>query len=285
MPKVGAFQIALTLPMFPSYKPMLQLIQEILVALYLIWTVSVVGINSQIYTRSGGYMGVSFAIPIDYAMDIVNQLKEGGSVSRGWLGVSIQEVTSDFAKSLGLSVPKGALVSQVIPDSPAEKAGLQVRDVIIEFDGVKIIYSGDLPQTVGSIKPGSSVNALIIRDGKSRKIKVEVGELPENLSLASSPSENKSSDLGIVARELTFEEKNEKKLTHGLLVTVVNPEGLAAQLGIQKGDIITYLGNNKIRNNRDLSSALEKAKESSDAVMVGIVRNGVQTFRSLKLTK
>ena len=245
----------------------------------------VVGINSQIYTRSGGYMGVSFAIPIDYAMDIVNQLKEGGSVSRGWLGVSIQEVTSDFAKSLGLSVPKGALVSQVIPDSPAEKAGLQVRDVIIEFDGVKIIYSGDLPQTVGSIKPGSSVNALIIRDGKSRKIKVEVGELPENLSLASSPSENKSSDLGIVARELTFEEKNEKKLTHGLLVTVVNPEGLAAQLGIQKGDIITYLGNNKIRNNRDLSSALEKAKESSDAVMVGIVRNGVQTFRSLKLTK
>ena len=245
----------------------------------------VVGINSQIYTRSGGYMGVSFAIPIDYAMDIVNQLKESGSVARGWLGVSIQEVTSDFAKSLGMSVPKGALVSQVIPDSPAEKAGFQVRDVIIEFDGVEVIYSGDLPQTVGSIKPGSSVEAQIIRDGMSRKIKVEVGELPENLSIASTPSENKSSDLGIVVRELTFEEKREMKLTHGVRVTEVNPEGLAAQQGVQKGDIITYLGNNKIRNNRDLSSALEKAKESSDAVMIGIVRNGIQTFRSLKLTK
>tara|TARA_B100000678_G_C18209548_1_gene502740 strand:- start:1437 stop:2186 length:750 start_codon:yes stop_codon:yes gene_type:complete len=245
----------------------------------------VVGINSQIYTRSGGYMGVSFAIPIDYAMDIVNQLKESGSVARGWLGVSIQEVTSDFAKSLGMSVPKGALVSQVIPDSPAEKAGFQVRDVIIEFDGVEIIYSGDLPQTVGSIKPGSSVDAQIIRDGMSRKIKVEVGELPENLSIASTPSENKSSDLGIVVRELTFEEKREMKLTHGVRVTEVNPEGLAAQQGVQKGDIITYLGNNKIRNNRDLSSALEKVKESSDAVMIGIVRNGIQTFRSLKLTK
>ena len=245
----------------------------------------VVGINSQIYTRSGGYMGVSFAIPIDYAMDIVNQLKEGGSVARGWLGVSIQEVTSDFAKSLGMSVPKGALVSQVMPDSPAEKAGLLVRDVIVEFDGAEIVYSGDLPQTVGSIKPGSKIEANIIREGKAKKIKIEVGKLPDNLSLASSSQGNKSRDLGVVVRELTFEERREMKLGHGVLITEVNPEGLAAQQGIMKGDIITYLLNQKIRNSRDLSNAIEKAKENSDVTMIGIVRGGVQTFRSLKLTK
>ena len=245
----------------------------------------VVGINSQIYTRSGGYMGVSFAIPIDYAMDVVNQLKEGGSVARGWLGVSIQEVTSDFAKSLGMSIPKGALVSQVMPDSPAEKAGLLVRDVIVEFDGVEIVYSGDLPQTVGSIKPGSKIEANIIREGKAKKIKIEVGKLPDNLSLASSSQGNKSRDLGVVVRELTFEERREMKLGHGVLITEVNPEGLAAQQGIMKGDIITYLLNQKIRNSRDLSNAIEKAKENSDVTMIGIVRGGVQTFRSLKLTK
>jgi len=245
----------------------------------------VVGINSQIYTRSGGYMGVSFAIPIDYAMDIVNQLKEGGSVARGWLGVSIQEVTSDFAKSLGMSVPKGALVSQVMPDSPAEKAGLQVRDVIVEFDGVEIVYSGDLPQTVGSVKPGSKIEAEVIREGKTKKIKIEVGQLPENFSVASTSQGNKSNDLGIVVRELTFEERREMNISHGVIITEVIPEGLAAEQGIRKGDIITYLLNEKIRNTRDLSSAIEKAKENSDVAMIGIVRDGVQTFRSLKLTK
>ena len=245
----------------------------------------VVGINSQIYTRSGGYMGVSFAIPIDYAMDIVNQLKEGGSVARGWLGVSIQEVTSDFAKSLGMSVPKGALVSQVMPDSPAEKAGLQVRDVIVEFDGVEIVYSGDLPQTVGSVKPGSKIEAEVIREGKTKKIKIEVGQLPENFSVASTSQGNKSNDLGIVVRELTFEERREMNIGHGVIITEVNPEGLAAEQGIRKGDIITYLLNEKIRNTRDLSSAIEKAKENSDVAMIGIIRDGVQTFRSLKLTK
>ncbi len=245
----------------------------------------VVGINSQIYTRSGGYMGVSFAIPIDYAMDIVNQLKEGGSVARGWLGVSIQEVTSDFAKSLGMSVPKGALVSQVMPDSPAEKAGLQVRDVIVEFDGVEIVYSGDLPQTVGSVKPGSKIEAEIIREGKTKKIKIEVGQLPENFSVSSTSQGNKSNDLGIVVRELTFEERREMNIDHGVIITEVNPEGLAAEQGIRKGDIITYLLNEKIRNTRDLSSAIEKAKENFDVAMIGIVRDGVQTFRSLKLTK
>ena len=245
----------------------------------------VVGINSQIYTRSGGYMGVSFAIPIDYAMDIVEQLKEGGSVARGWLGVSIQEVTSDFAKSLGMEVPKGALVSQVIKESPAERAGLEVRDVIVEFDGVEIVYSEDLPQTVGSIKPGSNIQAVIIRQGKKKYITVKVGELPERVTLASNPLEEDSGTLGIVVKELSFEEKRKMKLPHGVLVMEVDPSGLAAKQGIQKGDVITYIGNNKIKNSRDLKNTIEKVKEDSKTVMIGVVRNGVQTFRSLKLIK
>ena len=246
----------------------------------------VVGINSQIYTRSGGYMGVSFAIPIDYAMNIVEQLKEGGSVARGWLGVSIQEVTSDFAKSLGIKIPKGALISQVLEDSPAERAGLKVRDVIVEFDGVEIIYSGDLPQTVGSIKPGTQVLAEIIRDGNKQNIRIEVGELLENPSIANNSPPDNLGALGIKVKELSLEQKRQFKLSHGIIVTEVDPSGLAAQEGIQKGDIITYISNSKIRNNRDLTIALENAKkEESESVMIGIVRNGIQTFRSLKLTK
>ena len=119
----------------------------------------VIGINSQIYTRSGGYMGVSFAIPIDYAMDVADQLRENGYVARGWLGVSIQEVTSELAEALGMEIPKGALVSQIIEDSPAEKSGLKEEDVILFFDGEEIFYSSDLPLTVGSIRPESKVNA------------------------------------------------------------------------------------------------------------------------------
>ena len=245
----------------------------------------VIGINSQIYTRSGGYMGVSFAIPIDYAMDIVGQLKDDGTVARGWLGVSIQEVTNDFAKSLGMSIPKGALVSQVIPNSPAEKAGLQIKDVIVEFNKEEIIYSGDLPQTVGSIRPGSKVNAKIIRNGSAMQIKVEVGELPANLSIASSTIENKSNDLGVVVRGLTSEEKKAEQITYGVVITGIDPEGIAIKQGFQVGDIIVEIGNDKIRTSRNLSNAIEKAKQSSDTTMVRVIRNGVSIFRSLKLAK
>ena len=245
----------------------------------------VVGINSQIYTRSGGYMGVSFAIPIDYAIDIVDQLKESGSVARGWLGVSIQEVTSDFAKSLGMKNPKGALVSQVISGSPAEKSGIEVRDVIIEFDEVEIIYSGDLPQTVGSIRPGSKIKAKVLREGKEKTLNIEVGALPESPQIATSNKQNEPGNLGLIVRELSFEERRELKISHGVLVSDISPEGIGAQAGIRVGDIITYVGNQKIRTNRELENSLERSKEFSDTVMVGIIRDGVQTFRSVKLTK
>ena len=126
----------------------------------------VIGINAMIYSNRGGYMGISFTIPINYVKEIVNQIKDFGIVSRGWLGVSVQEVTKDLADSFGLEIPRGALIGSVLKDSPAEKAGLQNGDVILDFDGQQIIYSGDLPLVVGRISPNKNVNATIFRDGK-----------------------------------------------------------------------------------------------------------------------
>jgi serine protease Do len=162
-------------------------------------------------------MGVSFSIPIDYAMDIADQLRSQGKVSRGWLGVSIQEITSDLAEGLGLDSPKGALVSQVMPDSPAEKAGLKERDVIIEFDGNEIIYSGDLPQTVGAIKPDTKVSALVYRDGRKKQIKVVVGELSSNSSPELS-QESSLNPLGLSLKSLSSEDKRNLKILNGVKV-------------------------------------------------------------------
>ncbi len=244
----------------------------------------VVGINSQIYTRSGGYMGVSFSIPIDYAMDIVDQIKENGEVERGWLGVTIQEVTTEFAKSLDMDSPKGALISQVLEDSPAEDSGLQAMDVIVEFDGKEIIYSADLPQTVGSIRPGKKVKAKVIRDSKEIKLTIKVGKAPANLEKVLSKDQSKKEIIGIELRTLSASEKADLNLNFGLLVIKVNQSSNAAQAGIQENDVITYLNREKIESVEQFDVLINDAKESKDAVMIGIFRNGNQTFRSLKLT-
>jgi serine protease Do len=139
----------------------------------------VVGINSQIYTRSGGFMGVSFAIPIDVAMDVSNQLKSGGKVSRGWLGVVIQEVNKDLAESFGLDKPAGALVAQIQDDGPAAKGGLQVGDVILSMNGQPIIMSADLPHLVGALKAGAKANLEVIREGKRKNVELTVGAIPD----------------------------------------------------------------------------------------------------------
>jgi len=139
----------------------------------------VVGINAMIYSGSGGYMGISFTIPMNYAKEIVDQIKETGSVARGWLGVSVQEITKDLADSFELGTPRGALIGSVIKDSPAEKAGFKNGDVILEFDGKKIIYSGDLPLIVGRIKPDTKVDALVFRNKREKMIAVKVGQLEE----------------------------------------------------------------------------------------------------------
>jgi serine protease Do len=240
----------------------------------------VVGINSQIYTRSGGYMGVSFSIPIDYAMDVADQLKEKGYVARGWLGVSIQEVTTELAEALDMEIPKGALISQIIKDSPAEKSGLKEEDVILSFDGEEIFYSADLPQTVGSIKPDSQVTAVVLRDGKKKSIRVKVGELPKDPGLAfSSQSKSFANILGVIV-----ENQDSKGDIPGVLIKELDPTGLAASAGIAQGDVVYSIGRIPVENTTDFNNALKKL-ESDKNITIGVARNGIKRILSLKLTK
>ena len=240
----------------------------------------VIGINSQIYTRSGGYMGVSFAIPIDYAMDVADQLRENGYVARGWLGVSIQEVTSELAEALGMEIPKGALVSQIIEDSPAEKSGLKEEDVILFFDGEEIFYSSDLPLTVGSIRPESKVNAMILRDGKKKTVQVTVGELPKDPALAFENTQQNF--LGLVVENQVKD--NQRSSVEGVLVTSVDPEGIAYESGIRRGDIIYSLARTRIENVNDFKEVLSEL-DNQRRTTIGISRNGNKRILSLNLSK
>ncbi len=240
----------------------------------------VIGINSQIYTRSGGYMGVSFAIPIDYAMDVAEQLRENGYVARGWLGVSIQEVTSELAEALGMEIPKGALVSQIIEDSPAEKSGLKEEDVILFFDGEEIFYSSDLPLTVGSIRPGSKVNAMILRDGKKKTVQVTVGELPKDPALAFENTQQNF--LGLIVENQAND--NQRSNVEGVLVTSVDPDGIAYESGIRRGDIIYSLARTRIENVNEFKEVLSEL-DNQRRTTIGISRNGNKRILSLNLSK
>ena len=204
----------------------------------------VVGINSQIYSRTGGFMGLSFAIPIDVALDIQSQLRAKGRVSRGRIGVVIQEVTRELAESFGLPKPSGALVNQVEKGSPADKAGIEAADIIVKFDGKQIESSSDLPRIVGSTRPGSQATVQVLRKGSAREVTVTVGELPEDrLASRENPKSAKSAELaanrlGLVVTELTAEQKRDLKLQGGLFVSEVKPE---VRGDFRRGDVLLTL--------------------------------------------
>ncbi len=201
----------------------------------------VVGINSQIYSRTGGFMGLSFAIPIDVALDIQKQLRDTGRVARGRIGVVIQEVTRDLATSFGLDRARGALVNSVEKGSPAEKAGIEPTDIIVGFNGKPVESSSDLPRLVGSTRPGSQASVEVWRKGNKRNLNITVAELQEERVAArdtprSKPAvEVQANRLGIVVAELSAEQKNTLKLPGGLLVTDVRPE---AKADVRKGDVL-----------------------------------------------
>jgi serine protease Do len=201
----------------------------------------VVGINSQIYSRTGGFMGLSFAIPIDVALDVQRQLRDKGRVSRGRIGVVVQEVTRDIATSFGLDRPRGALVNSVEKGSPADKAGFEATDIIIKFDGKTVETSSDLPRIVGATRPASQVPVEVWRKGGTRALTVTVGELQEDrvaareLPRGQKPTEQAANRLGIVASELSAEQKRDHKLSHGLVVTEVKPD---ARAELRRGDVL-----------------------------------------------
>lgn len=249
----------------------------------------VVGVNSQIYSRSGGYMGLSFAIPIDVAMDVQNQLRAHGKVSRGRLGVVVQEVTRELAESLGLTRPAGAIVSAVEKSGPAEKAGLEPGDVILKFDGKAINNSGDLPRLVGSVKPGSRASLQIWRKGSSREIAVTVGEVQEEkLAVNHSgrnhfPSDQEANRLGLVVSELTVEQRRELKIANGLLIEDV--QGSISRADLRPGDIILALiskgGTTEVKSIEQFNRLLMQFDKSASVTLL-VRRGDMQTFVTIR---
>lgn len=247
----------------------------------------VVGINSQIVSRNGGYMGLSFAIPIDIAMDVVAQLKARGKVSRGWLGVLVQPVDRGLALSFGLDKPTGALISQVLEGSPAEQAGLQTGDVILEFDGEEIEESSELPQVVGLLLAGSRADAQVMRDGERILISIEIGDLPDDAEQRFSGGEmlpaetEKVGVLGLIVVPLSDEARQRLEVTSGVLIESVT-DGPAQAAGLRPGDVVLSL-NNKEVSNPDVFAEQVAALPETGTVPVLILRDGGSRFIALKL--
>ena len=244
---------------------------------------NVVGINSQIFTRSGGYMGLSFARPIDVAMEVVQQLKEKGRVSRGWLGVLIQPVDRDLAESFGLDRPSGALVSQVYANSPAEEAGLREGDIITSFNGKMIDLSTELPHLVGRAQAESVAILSIVRNKEAKTLEVTIGALSadgQQVLQRSELTEVSGNKLGITVSDMEIEEKRRFKVDRGVLVREVRL-GPGREAGIQRGDVITDFDGEQVRTSMQLDRLLEKIP-AGITVHLRLVRNGSPQYLAVK---
>lgn len=243
----------------------------------------VIGINSQIYSRSGGYMGISFAIPIDEAMRVVEQLKTTGTVSRGRLGVQIGDLSKDVAESLGLAEQKGVLIASVEDNSPASKAGLQEGDVILNFNGKTIEKSSDLPRLVGATKPGSKVNVQLWRKGAAKNIQVLVGATePDKVDKKSEDKPKKEAvknPLGIFVTDVKAADK--KNLPNGMGVVIENVEGIALNAGLRPGDIILMMNNVDVKDAKQFESNIAKL-DTKKPVLLLVRRGEVSNFIVLR---
>jgi serine protease Do len=235
----------------------------------------VIGINSQIFTTSGAFAGISFAIPIDEAMSVQQQLRSAGRVIRGRIGVGIEAVSRDVAEAIGLGAPRGALVNTVEKDAPAAKAGVEPGDVIVRFDGKNIDRSTDLPRIVGGTKPGSTVNLTVFRKGGQRDLKVTVAELQADQQATGRTREPPkpaapTNALGLVVTDLPAERQKELGVRGGVQVDGV--DGLAAAAGIRPGDVITQLNSAEVQNARQFNDAVAKLDPKKDVAV--LVRRG-----------
>jgi serine protease Do len=245
----------------------------------------VVGVNSQIFTRSGGSIGLSFAIPVSVVHNVVAQLKSDGRVTRGWLGVTIQDVDKNLAESFGLKRPRGALIAQVAPDSPAQKGGLENGDIIITFDGKNIPSSSDLPHVVGLIEPGKTVPVDIMRDKKRKTLKVEVGGLDADDSYALKSGDGvqgRGGKIGLVVEAASPEAIERSGIDGGVVVSEVIPSSPAAQAGVLPGDLVTMIGSSPIKSIKSFEASVEQLKAGS-SVPLRLIRRGSPMFIGLKL--
>lgn len=248
----------------------------------------VVGVNSQIFTtRAGGSIGLSFAIPVNVVRNVVNQLKNGGTVTRGWLGVTIQNVDRNLGESFGLDRPRGALISQIASDGPAAKSGLEPGDIIIEFDGEIIETSADLPHVVGLIAPGTEVDVLIVRNRKQKTVEVEVGGLDADDSVdqayrSGDEGSARGGRLGIVVEEAPEEMLSRWDLAGGVLVRSVEPESPAEEAGLMPGDVITAVGSTPVRSMDTFRDIVEELEDGA-SVPLRLIRRGSPMFIGLRL--
>ncbi|HLI16767.1 MAG TPA: DegQ family serine endoprotease [Rhodanobacteraceae bacterium] len=247
----------------------------------------VVGINSQILSSTGGAMGLSFSIPINIAMDAAHQLETKGYVTRGMIGVSIQNVTEGIAKSKGLPEPQGALISEVQPDGPAAKAGLEVGDVITSIDGRKIYESSQIPPMIAMTKPGTEVTVGILRDGKSRNIKVKVGEMPRNgltpEYIAGAPATSSGGGLlGLTVQDITPALRQQLGYNGKGGVVITDVEGAAAQAGLSPGDVILRVGNKPVNSIAEFRRDTANVKPGSTVLLL-VSRQGTNTFVAISV--
>ncbi len=245
----------------------------------------VVGVNSQIYTRSGGSIGLSFSIPVNVVINVVEQLKEHGAVTRGWLGVSIQDVDVNLAESLGLDRPMGALVAQLTKDGPADKGGIEPGDVIVRFDGADIDTSAALPHVVGLVTPGSRVDVDVVRNGKTKSLKVKVGGLEADQSLQVGGRADTAAGedrLGLVVAEASPQELENNGVSAGVTVRSVRPDSPAARAGIQPGDVITLVGQEPVKSTEAYGRVVD-GLEPGSPVALRLIRGGAPRFLGLRL--
>jgi len=246
----------------------------------------VVGINSQIYSRTGGFMGLSFAIPINVAIDIADQLKTDGRVKRGRIGVVIQEVTAELAESFGLDAPRGALVNRVEKGGPAQKAGIEVSDVILKFASEDVESSNDLPRIVGQTKPGSIVEVELWRDGKLKTLAIKVGEIPadENASAKSNSqkerAKNEVPELGLVVSDLTSQQLKQQELQSGIRIDKVS--GVGQKAGLRSGDVILALNNDDVESVEQFVKLMDQYSEARSIALL-IHRGGGSLYVPIRL--
>lgn len=230
----------------------------------------VVGINSQIYSRSGGFMGISFAIPMDEAMRVSEQLRTNGRVTRGRIGVQIEPVTKEIAESIGLGKAQGALINRIEPGAPADKAGLEAGDVIVKIDGKAIEKSSDLPRLVGNTKPGTKSTLTVFRRGATKELSIVIAELePEKVAKKNTDTEDKpksasaAQGLGLGVTDLTDAQKTELKIKGGVRIESV--QDVALKAGLREGDVLLAVGNVEVANVKDFAAAVAKLDKSKSA--------------------